>query len=72
MSRPFIVYSNRKKSLGKNAKDVRSRVNNPESPCVIDLKPDHCEYNHETEIWIKGRGFNDKGELFFGEELIAY
>jgi hypothetical protein len=49
LSRPFQVYSNRK----KNSKAER--------PIVLDMKPMEGPISSETEIWIKGRGFCDKG-----------
>jgi len=60
LSRPFVVYSNRK----KHVKGV-----DKEKPTLIDLKPSRGEYNKETEVWIKGRGFNDKVAVAFGDRV---
>jgi len=60
LSRPFIVYSNRKKHVKGSADKDR--------PIVMDLKPARGEYNKETEVWIKGRGFNDKVVVNFGDK----
>jgi len=57
LSRPFVVYSNRKKHV-KVDKD---------KPVLLDLKPPRGEFNKETEVWIKGRGFNDKVMVNFGD-----
>lgn len=53
MSRPFQVYSNRKKN-----------VKGQEKPTVIDIKPKEGSSAQETEMWIKGRGFSDRGTPF--------
>lgn len=50
LSRPFQVYSNRKK-----------QVKGQERPAVYDLKPKEGIASGETEVWIKGRGFSDRG-----------
>ncbi len=47
VSRPFLVYSHKKK---KNAK---------EAPIVIALKPESGSNLTETEVWIKGSCFGD-------------
>ena len=52
LSRPFQVYSNRKKN-----------VKGQERPTVVDIKPNYGPINQETEVWIKGRGFSDRGNL---------
>jgi len=58
LSRPFVVYSNRKKQVKAER----------EKPVLVDLKPTRGEYNKETEVWIKGRGFNDKVDVRFGDK----
>eukprot|EP01119_Soliformovum_irregulare_P012069 TRINITY_DN3109_c0_g1_i1.p1 TRINITY_DN3109_c0_g1~~TRINITY_DN3109_c0_g1_i1.p1 ORF type:complete len:438 (-),score=118.72 TRINITY_DN3109_c0_g1_i1:85-1398(-) len=57
-SRPFIVYSNRKK---------HAKAMDKERPIPTDMKPDRCEANREAEVWIKGRGFSDKVIVTFGD-----
>jgi len=57
MSRPFQVYSNRKKN-----------VKGQERPVVADIKPNHGVANQETEVWIKGRGFSDRVIIYFGDK----
>jgi len=57
-SRPFIVYSNRKK---------HAKAMDKERPVPTDMKPDRCEANREAEVWIKGRGFSDKVSVTFGD-----
>jgi hypothetical protein len=58
LSRPFQVYSNRKK-----------QVKGQERPVVYDLKPTEGIASGETEVWIKGRGFSDKVVVSFGDKL---
>jgi len=58
LSRPFQVYSNRKKN-----------VKGQERPTVIDIKPKEGPTTQETEIWIKGRGFSDRVVVAFGDKL---
>ena len=58
LSRPFQVYSNRK----KNSKAER--------PIVLDMKPMEGPISSETEIWIKGRGFCDKGREKRGNVVV--
>jgi len=58
MSRPFQVYSNRKK-----------HVKGQEKPSVIDIKPKEGPSAQETEIWIKGRGFSDRVVVSFGDKI---
>jgi len=58
MSRPFQVYSNRKK-----------HIKGQERPTVIDIKPKEGLNSQETEIWIKGKGFNDRVIVSFGDKL---
>jgi hypothetical protein len=48
LSRPFQVFSNRKK-------------HSKEKPVVVALKPTEADLGCEVEVWIKGRGFSDKG-----------
>jgi len=55
LSRPFQVFSNRKK-------------NNKERPVVIDIKPSEAPCNAETEVWIKGKGFGDRVLVLFGDK----
>jgi len=57
LSRPFVVYSNRKKHVKVDK----------EKPILLDIKPIRGECNKETEVWIKGRGFNDKVMVNFGD-----
>jgi len=54
LSRPFTVYSNRK----KHTKD---------RPVVIGMKPLKGLATQETEVWIKGRGFGKIVHVMFGE-----
>jgi len=59
LSRPFQVYSNRK----KNPKGQ-------EKPTVIDIKPKEGPALQETEVWIKGRGFSDRAVIVqFGDKI---
>jgi len=60
LSRPFVVYSNRKKHV-KASPDK-------EKPILIDIKPPKGDYNRESEVWIKGRGFSDKVAVSFGDK----
>ena len=48
LSRSFAVYSNRKKNI-------------KEKPTVIAMMPSKGAFHAQTEVWIKGRGFTDKG-----------
>ena len=57
LSRPFQVYSNRK----KNSKAER--------PIVLDMKPSDGPTSTESEVWIKGRGFTDKGNFILISNL---
>jgi len=57
LSRPFQVYSNRKKN-----------TKGQEKPSVIDIKPKEGMATQETEIWIKGRGFSDRVVVTFGDK----
>jgi hypothetical protein len=59
LSRPFVVYSNRKKHV-KVSPDK-------EKPVLVDIKPARGDYSKETEVWIKGRGFSDKVAVTFGD-----
>jgi hypothetical protein len=59
LSRPFVVYSNRKKNIKATAEK--------EKPVVVDIKPSRGDYNKETEVWIKGKGFCDKVTVQFGD-----
>lgn len=47
LSNPFVVYSNQKKN-----------VKTTDRPIVYDLKPRRGLANSETEVWIKGKGFD--------------
>jgi len=60
LSRPFVVYSNRKKHV-KVSPDK-------EKPVLVDVKPQRGEFNRDTEVWIKGRGFSDKVAVTFGDK----
>jgi len=58
LSRPFQVYSNRKKN-----------VKGQEKPSVVDIKPKEGPATQDTEVWIKGRGFSDRVVVAFGDKL---
>jgi hypothetical protein len=65
LSRPFQVYSNKKKNIkGKFIGLIQRLVTEccEEKPLVFDMKPNQGPATAETEVWIKGRGFNDRGE----------
>ena len=53
ISRPFLVYSNKKK-------------NGKETPIVFGMKPIVGNSHEETEIWIKGSSFADSVFVTFG------
>jgi hypothetical protein len=37
-------------------------LHSTEKPIVIDMKPREGFAHQETEVWIKGRGFSEKGK----------
>lgn len=65
LSRPFQVYSNRKKS---KAGTLSPRGLSREQPVVIDIKPNEGIATEETEVWIKGRGFSETVSVLFGDK----
>jgi len=60
LSNPFGVFSNRKKN-------PKSR-NSSDKPIVLDIKGTHGPTTHETEVWIKGKGFSSKVSVQFGDK----
>lgn len=36
---------------------------------VVDIKPTEGMASQETEVWIKGKGFNDKIVVLFGNKV---
>lgn len=60
LSNPFGVFSNRK----KNPKIKPSG----DRPIVIDIKGASGPTTHETEVWIKGKGFSPRVTVNFGDK----
>eukprot|EP01116_Phalansterium_solitarium_P000115 TRINITY_DN10076_c0_g1_i2.p1 TRINITY_DN10076_c0_g1~~TRINITY_DN10076_c0_g1_i2.p1 ORF type:complete len:850 (-),score=146.21 TRINITY_DN10076_c0_g1_i2:149-2698(-) len=56
VSTPFNIYSNRRPAK--------------ERPVVLCMKPDEGFSFRDTEVWIKGRGFNDKTCVSIGGRMV--
>jgi len=68
LSRPFIVYSDRKKAKPAGKKlsylliDIGILMLILETPEIVALKPSEAVCNQATEVWIKGKNFGERGE----------
>eukprot|EP01119_Soliformovum_irregulare_P012123 TRINITY_DN3131_c0_g1_i2.p1 TRINITY_DN3131_c0_g1~~TRINITY_DN3131_c0_g1_i2.p1 ORF type:complete len:351 (-),score=70.94 TRINITY_DN3131_c0_g1_i2:70-1122(-) len=60
ISRPFVIHSNRKKS-------VKTGVDK-EKPIAVSLRPERGDPSREMEVWIKGKCFGDKVIVLFGDK----
>jgi hypothetical protein len=60
LSRPFCVYSNRKKGTKGDYIVMKQSDLSLEKPTVTGIKPNNGSAVQETEVWIKGRGFSEK------------
>lgn len=71
LSRPFTVTSNiKKKPSASRGLKSDSEHSPDEAPIVDDLKPASGLHNQQTEVWIKGRGFNEKVQVYFDKQPV--